>query len=455
MENIPADWIRWLIFQPNGVITKTTGDQSRLIIIKSGPVTVYFWFYPPLSPIAKTRMESVVRSSHPIGSLILTCLVLLTFCCGPGQTEGANPVKRLFPRKRTVSQQDLKLTRQKGPWMIMVASFSEPPKERKSEGMTPLEAAQTLAKELYQEKGIPAFIFNPHQVGDKIKVVKHEEKVLQNNPGLQHLVKEGTVCVLAGNYDISSDSNINGRPKAEKTLKAIKKFHPSFLSDTLVESQAPLPGSTRDTGLFKKLKNGGVFSTSPGNPGPLSGAFLTINPLLSPEEVTQFKDEKLLKKLNSGQEYSLLNNKGKYTLIVATFHGKSLTQTTTGGTNLLGKKKDIDVSDGLDKAALNAWQFCHALRNAREYGYDENYEAYVFHDKYRSYVTIGSFQTPNDPRILELQQLTQAKIQQVNGRQTQFGEMFQIPRNVRPGQAPQKKWLFDPQPRLEEVPRLH
>ena len=54
---------------------------------------------------------------------------------------------------------EYKLTKRHGPWMIMVASFKEPPDVRRTEGMTPKEAADELVYEL-RKKGIPAYTFS-------------------------------------------------------------------------------------------------------------------------------------------------------------------------------------------------------------------------------------------------------------------------------------------------------
>ena len=50
-------------------------------------------------------------------------------------------------------------------------------------------------------------------------------------------------------------------------------------------------------GQLKRLKSGGIWRATQGQPSPLSGAFLTTNPMLSPEEVNARRHDPLIAKL--------------------------------------------------------------------------------------------------------------------------------------------------------------
>ena len=395
-------------------------------------------------------MESVVRIHHRLGQSL--CLLLAVLCLGTFTVEAQAKIHAQKGFR-------YKLTEKHGPWMIMVAVFSQPPAERRAkEGMTPQQAADELVYEL-RLKGVPAYTFTPHEAGDKIQVVKNKEEELMADNQFAHLVEEGSICVLAGNFDIMGSEK--DKTTADKTLAWIKDFTPEFLNaETQLEVSAPLnPALSRQNprqgGVFQKLKNGGVFATTPGNPGPLSGAFLTINPLVSAEQLNESKRNRYLVDLNSDGDFSLLDCEGKYTLIVATFYGNSKTQALNTDGAFQEENDSQNLGTSLDASAFKAWEFCKALRTAKNYGYDENYEAYVLHTRYKSYVTIGSFDDANDPRIAELKQLMGAKVHQTAGNSNStFAEMFSIPRNPGPGQVPLKSWIFDPEPQLSQVPHI-
>ena len=182
---------------------------------------------------------------------------------------------------------------------------------------------------------------------------------------------------------------------------------------------------------------------------------MTVNPLLSPEELATMEQKRdpLLKRLNSGSEYNLLKNPGKYTLVVASFYGKSQGVAMNASKEEVNRKmfafdKKLESSASLDKAGYEAWSMAKVMRN-------QNQEAYVYHDRDRSIVTLGSFDQKDDPRLLKLASNLSAKYQTdpKTGKQLMVCEMVSIP-NPNPNQPPEKLWLIDPEPKSIPVPRL-
>lgn len=327
------------------------------------------------------------------------------------------------------------LTRQHGPWMIMVASFKAPPPELRTEGLSPQEGADELVWEL-RRKGIPAYTFSQESVVDSVDTTDR----LMRQRAAMYVAQRGSVCVLAGNYPDAEDE------VAQKTLDYVKQFHPEFLRQ---EDPNAAQSNKKAQSPLKKLANGGIFRITPGQPGPLSGAFLTINPLLTPEEALRRKKDPLLVKLNSGSEFSLANNPGRYSIVVATFAGKTLTTVADGKFQSVTAKFDAAAGGSLDAAADEAWQLAKYLRSL-------NREAWVWHDRYSSIVTIGSFDDPNDPRIRQVVEFYGAKTKrdEQTGREYLHIEFAMIPGKNPQTDPPLKIWPYDPAPRLLEVPRL-
>ncbi|MBQ7814671.1 MAG: hypothetical protein IJ387_09305, partial [Thermoguttaceae bacterium] len=85
-----------------------------------------------------------------------------------------------------------------------------------------------------------------------------------------------------------------------------------------------------------------------------------------------------VEKLNSDGKYSLLNNDKLYTVRVATFSGDVAMYKNTQG------PKTDEMQSRLRYAGLRAAALCEALRSA-------GVEAWEFHDRDCSFVTIGSF----------------------------------------------------------------
>ena len=134
--------------------------------------------------------------------------------------------------------------------------------------------------------------------------------------------------------------------------------------------------------------------------GPLGGAIPVPNPLLPPEFFNQKGVvDPFIAKLNSDSKYSLLNNKKTYTVRIATFSGDSSMKKSNEAFS------DNDLETRLQYAGLRAAALCEALRN-------QGVEAWEFHDRDCSFVTIGSFdqygklqpdyRTELNPRVAEI-----------------------------------------------------
>ena len=318
-----------------------------------------------------------------------------------------------------------KLTPKHGPWMILVASLRDvPPERRTRHGLTALQAADQLVYEL-RRIGIPAYAFlQTKQMGQLAEFssgdVTGDEK--------KYIARQEAIGVLAGNFGSPDDKH------AKEILNYLKKeFQPTFLKDE---------------------RYGGILPSTPGRPTPLSRAHMTVNPLMSAADVKRKSMDPIVKKLNSDMEYSLLKNKGKYTLRVATFQGSAILQVGNQVQEKAQKHFDKVMGNNLDASGTKAWELTEALRSASKLGYDRNYEAYVYHDRYKSIVTIGSFDSPSDPRIAELARQFRGKQRVHEGNDVLTAEVFTIPRNLAGGKPPEKFWMFDTLPTLEDVPKL-
>ena len=323
------------------------------------------------------------------------------------------------------------LSKTHGPWLIMVASFQGTDEDKgmkTATGKTPAEAADALVLELRQ-KGMPAYMFETNNQREFVET-KNARGQTQRRKNLRRI---DSVCVLAGNYPSIDDK------KAKESLAWIKKLDPKCMSD----------------GVYNM-----IGQKTPGRPKPLSGAFLTQNPLsTSADRERVVLTDPLLLRLNTGQRNSLTENKGKYTLVVATFGGNFKTVNGNAEKNYDPQK----VVDQFDNAVENAQKLAQLLRDYRKI------EAYVWHDEYKSVVTVGSFEDSSSPAAVRLQQQFGVKMKKdrVTGAPTQTTEMAILARNGRQhqlfafdqlpvpeGWEPRQIWPFDLEPQIIAVPRL-
>jgi hypothetical protein len=311
-----------------------------------------------------------------------------------------------------VRGKEYRLSKQHGPWMIMVASFRDVPPDRHQPGLTAAQAAEELVLELRQ-LGIPAYI---HSQDAKVEKIPTRDRMGREDERI-YAAQRDMLSVIAGNYDTIDDKT------AQKTLASIKKFHPKFMKDK---------------------QNGAVYRETPGRKGPLSGAFMTINPMLSPEDVAANERDPVIHRLNSGIDNSLWELKKKYTLRVATFAGKSVTPVGTSAYRNNENQFDEILGRGrnLNDAGEDAAQLARFLRA-------KGHEAYVYHDHFQSIVTVGGFDTLNDPRITAMSKQFGAKLKPVaDGQQETWQPETLTLAGKNPADAPLHVWVLDPKPVL-------
>jgi hypothetical protein len=248
------------------------------------------------------------------------------------------------------------------------------------------------------------------------------------------------IAVLVGNY-MEHDA-----PGAEEDLETVKMAKPACLG---------IPGRTVEKSaqrftVLRELQRLVNQDPEKHKSGPMRRAFIARNPLLPKEFFVGTGLDAFVLNMNKGVTHSLLDCPGKYTVQVASFRGKTqfigekdVAQKEQHGLLpvLPGFKKDHNK---LEEAAINAHRLTELLRA-------KGIEAYEFHDRFESVVTIGSFDTVGN-RLPD-------------GRIDLHPEVFQIMnsygarRSPLPGQAQalQPRSLdgipFDVQPRPVLVPR--
>lgn len=311
------------------------------------------------------------------------------------------------------------LSERHGPWMIMVASFRDVPPDRREPGLSAEDAALELVYEL-RKKGIPAYSYGQKGVIGRIDTVdrlgREDERI--------YAAQRDMISVIAGNYQSYDDET------AQKTLAWIKSFVPEFMT---------------------KEDSGGIYRQTPGRKGPLGGAFMTINPLLKPEDIVRQKPSPEIARWNSGSAFPLLGCKRAYSLQVATFSGRQATP--LAGSKYNGKEDLFDreirnaASYGLNRAGEDAEHLAAELRK-------RGVEAYVHHDRYQSIVTVGGFDNPNDPAIRVLAQNYAPRYKQhpETGQETLMPESLVVPHPTDPQGIP-NVWVFDLSPQVIAVPR--
>jgi len=281
--------------------------------------------------------------------------------------EAAQPLwQKLVPRKQMEAdpEAEYNLSKERGPWLILAATFSGP--EAKAQ-------AHELILELRKDFGMPAYHYGMTFQMDEKDLGRGVD---QYGRRTRHRYQRGNEvrehAVLVGDFTSIDD------PSAGKMLRRIKHLAPSSLATGSGESTAQSLSKVRNFHSFLRSKSG-----ESDRKGPMRQAFLTRNPMLPKEYFVPQGIEPAIAKINRGLEFSLMKCPGKYSVRVATFKGRTSLKATEE--ELSNKKtRKAKKNNPLVVAAKNAHLLTVALR-------EKGWEAYEFHDRYESYVAIGSF----------------------------------------------------------------
>jgi hypothetical protein len=298
-------------------------------------------------------------------ALVAVMLIVLS----GGSAVAEPPWAKLVPFKKIDAdpKKNYELEEKNGPWMIMAASFAGPSAEQQSHDLV-LELRQRFKMEAYTFRRTYDFSKPTEGLGYSRYGGPRRMRYLSNH-------KFDEIAVLVGNFSSIED------PQMDKALEAIKYIKP----DTLDPNKRS-DSSQRFLGL-RTLYN--MVSSNPAEraKGPMGAAFVTRNPLL-PEELFVAKGmDPFVVDMNKDLPHSLLRCPGRYTVRVASFRGVD-TMKPAEFERLTSQPRKLSK---IDEAALKASRLCSALR-------EKGVEAYEFHDRTESIVTIGSFQEVGQPR---------------------------------------------------------
>ena len=312
---------------------------------------------------------TLLRFSKHARLVYITLLVLIL-----GVTQSVAAQNLLTGKKSAKVDADPKkdyfLKESDGNWFVMAKKFS---------GDGAAMQAKRLTYELRAAYKMEAFVFkyDPDQADmDALSIQLGKTRKFH-----YQTARPVEYAVLVGGYPTGEDLEL------QKMLDKIHVMQPKSLKDD--------PQSKAAAEKFKTISK---TDRQYANFGPLGGAIPVPNPLLPPE----FFNHKgvvdpFIAKLNSDSKYSLLNNPKTYTVRIATFSGDSSMKKSN--------EKFDNLETRLQYAGLRAAALCEALRN-------QGVEAWEFHDRDCSFVTIGSFdqygtlqangQTELNPKVAEI-----------------------------------------------------
>jgi len=251
------------------------------------------------------------------------------------------------------------MTRENGPFMVLAYTFRGPDAPRQALG---------LVLELRSQYKLPAYILLPKKFPGKSNIrgvpPMTAPFVTRDDVNLPELLRTlDEAAVLVGDLKTTKDSF--------DLMHQIKKLHPVCIDG---QPQA-----------FHWRKGQG-----------LSRAMTTTNPFVPAEDLFPRQPDVMVGQMNGGP-HNIRFCPGRYTLQVANFTGR----TTLDPENDPRFKGLMGTKSPLATAHDDAERLAEALSKDREVQ-KTGYQPYVYHDRYSSRVTIGSFTNPNDPAAQKL-----------------------------------------------------
>jgi hypothetical protein len=335
-----------------------------------------YWFLPALAAAGFLAAGSRVCGQQPdsFGSARTNSAGALPSGIEPVRSSAATRPANPFP-----------LTADAGPWMICAAHFME------IEGA---DLARQLVQVIRNEHRMKAFIYNRGDEERRQQDEEWERYRAQFPPGTPLRRKTVRIqdqwAVLVGGFpDFNAASAVLPQVKGWKPPLQLKRSDGRCPFDAM--SYQEYDPKTRQMETKRQYVN------------PFQSAMVVRNPLVS-TAATKKNWDPSWERFNAGEDYSLLENRGAYTLMVKKYSGGGV---ILGGSTDNGKGKGFlgaiglgsSDEDRLGAAGRQAHELAKFLRNPR-LGFD----AYVLHTKNSSIVTVGAFKSPDDPGIQRLQQ---------------------------------------------------
>lgn len=299
--------------------------------------------------------------------------VLLTLAFA-SVTTATPPWKKLVPFRSVEADPNKQywLTEDQGPWMIMATSFA---------GLGSEEQAHSLVLELRSRYKLDAYMHK--RTFDYTEPVYGRGVNRYGGPKkmrYQSATKFDEIAVVVGNFT-SFDA-----PGAREDLDVVKTAKPECLA--LSDDKTSQKSTQRFSGL-RELQRLVHSDPEMRELGPMRRAFVARNPLLPKEYFVDAGIDPFVLDMNRQVKHSLLDNPGQYTVRVASFQGESFfkgegPEDSVKSSRLIPGLPSRGDASKLEIAADNAHQLTEALRK-------RGVEAYEFHDRFESIVTVGSF----------------------------------------------------------------
>jgi hypothetical protein len=304
-----------------------------------------------------------------------------------------------------------------GAYFICVKSYSRPAKPKPGdEGLSARELAEALATDIRDNHRVYAYLFeyiSEERKAEMAAIAAARERArifasqldkYRQDAQLKGMVfmEEDRITVhhKSVNYNDQIAVLVGGFKTDEDARKALDKVHtwPSPKNKMLMDGAAIVAtGKDGKPGVQEGYMNPYMTATIVPNPSiprqQAASSEATIDPIIT--------------KLNHNRPYSLLKATKGWTLAVKSFTAPvEIVGRDGDGKSAMKKIGTSSGGDVLQAGAVQAEALAKALREMKGPGGQVlGLESFVLHTRTSSIVTVGQFDSPNDPALIQTQQL--------------------------------------------------
>ncbi|HVL15913.1 MAG TPA: hypothetical protein VM529_25295, partial [Gemmata sp.] len=335
-----------------------------------------------------------------------------------------------------------------GEYFLCVKSYSRPSQpEPGDKGLSARELAEALATDIRDLYRVQAFLYEYVSEERKAEMAAIAAARERARVFATQLEKYRQEAQLKGMIFLE-DEAVRVRYKTVRYNDQIAVLVGGFKTeadarkalDTMRQWPAPKNTQLMDIAQVPQFTQDGKREIVGMPMNPYLTAHVVPNPMIErdgPKEAAGL--DPFVKKLNEDNPYSLLKATKGWTLAVKSFSSPVEIQGQDGGNvGLMRKAAGSKAARVLEASGDQAEKMAAALRKLKGKGGEPlNLEAFVLHTRTASIVTVGQFDGPNDPALLQTKQLLtslplkvtedETGLRPVANTPTLFGNMVPVP----------------------------
>jgi hypothetical protein len=305
-------------------------------------------------------------------------------------TATAQPARSPFAPAANAPSYKYAVMPEAGDWLICVQTF----KGREAQAL-----AEEMVELIRNDYRLPAYVYDrgwKERTEEQERVQKLRDQYWDT---IEQLKGKGYEPIGGFRYKTvrvpDEFAVLVGRPK--KNLKDMEAAR-DFLND-IRKLKAPPTKFSRAVVAGAEDESTKTVQTGYAYLNPFASAMVVHNPSVAFEKKQDDpeKADEFLKQINAGETYSVLKASKPWTLVVKVYQGQvDWAPKNTGLMSRLGfGKKEPEV---LNASAAQARATAEFLRKMKP-----SFEAYVMHNRSYSVVTVGQFNSKDDPELLAAQ----------------------------------------------------